>query len=97
MNERDIRQKMELRLIAECLKKVFPDASTRVSLFNQVLPTTDLGSQTESMSFPQTPSMPTREVVFLKSPHSTSYETPKRPGDEGTDDDDKTKPISKRM
>jgi hypothetical protein len=39
MNERDIRQKMELRSIAEFLKKVLPKASTRVSLLKQVLPT----------------------------------------------------------
>jgi hypothetical protein len=98
MREADATEKMQIKRIADFLKKVLPDATSRASLLNQAL----LGKQSSSSS-KQSGTVPspasTTEVISPSSPRdvkyeaglSTSYATPRRAvkiEDGDADDDD---------
>jgi hypothetical protein len=96
MREENAMEKIQVKTIAEFLKKVLPDATSRATLLNQVLPVKHKsGMQTDNrVNVKATPPSP-QDVIYEAGP-STSYATTEKATESEDDIDEEVGSFGKR-
>jgi hypothetical protein len=96
MREEDAMEKIQIKTIAEFLKKVLPGATSRATLLNQVLPVKhESGLQTDNrVTIKATPTFP-QDVIYEAGP-SASYATSEKATESEDDIDEEVGSFGKR-